>query len=175
MRQRWAMQPGTARSWPARSMTMAAMALMVALLGIAGCATGPARRVSEPTASIQQLTVGTDGVWSVDLRLQNFSSVPMRFDSVTLKLRAGTEAAGELKATPALTIGPESADVTTVTLTPSAAARIAIADALADRRGLDYALEGTITAAADDHKARDYKIKRNSALSPVPGLPGVLR
>ena len=163
MRQRWTMR---------LSATVMAAAC---LLMLSGCVGGPVRRVSEPTASIQQLTVGADGQWSVDLRLQNFSSVPMRFDRVALTLRAGTEIAGELKASPGLTVGPESVDIATVTLAPSAAARIVIADALADRRSLNYSLEGTVDAAAEDRKAREYKIKRNSALSPVPGLPGVMR
>ena len=165
MRQRWAMRLNAA-------ITTAAA---VGLLALAGCTTGPVKRVSEPTASIQQLTVGADGQWTVALRLQNFSNVSMRIDRIALTLRAGSEVAGELQATPALTVGPESADVASVTLTPNAAARIVIADALADRRGLDYTLEGTLSAAAEDHKAREYKIKRNSALSPVPGLPGVMR
>lgn len=145
------------------------------LLALSGCATGPVRRVSEPTASIQQLTVGADGSWTVALRLQNFSNVPMRFDRIALTLRAGTEVAGEVQVSPALTVGSESADIANVTFIPNAAARIVIADTLADRRSLDYSLEGTISAAAEDHKARDYRIKRNSALSPVPGLPGVMR
>lgn len=163
MRSRWTMR------------LSAAITAAACLLALAGCATGPVRRVSEPTASIQQLSVGTDGRWSVELRLQNFSSVPMRFDRIAMTLRAGTEVAGELQASPALTVGPESADIAIVTLAPSAAARIVIADALADRRSMNYSLEGTIDAAAEDRKARDYKIKRNSALSPVPGLPGVMR
>jgi hypothetical protein len=161
--------------WAVRLNAAVTAAVAVCLLALAGCATGPAKRVSEPTASIQELAVGTDGRWTVALRLQNFSSVPMRFDRVALALRASTEVAGELQASPALTIGPESADVVTIVLTPSASARIVIADALADRRGLDYNLEGTISAAAKDRKVRDYKVKRNSALSPVPGLPGVMR
>lgn len=162
MRQRWAIR-------------LSAAIMATGLLSLAGCTGGPVRRVSEPTASIQQLTVGADGQWSVELRLQNFSSVPMRFERLALTLRANTEIAGELQASPALTVGPESADVTTVKLAPSAAARIVIADVLADRRSLNYSLEGTLDAAAEDRKTRDYKIKRNSALSPVPGLPGVMR
>ena len=168
MRQRWAIRP-----WAARA--TATVAAAVALLALAGCIGGPIKRVSEPTASIQQLSVGADGQWSVELRLQNFSSVPMRFDRVALTLRADTELAGELKAEPALTVGPESVEIATVKLAPSAAARILVADVLADRRSLKYALEGTLTAAAEDRKPRDYPIKRNSALSPVPGLPGVMR
>lgn len=158
--------------WMVRA-TTAFVAVMA--LSVAGCALGPVRRVSEPSASIQQLTVGADGRWTVELRLQNYSSVPMRFDRVTLTLRTGDQTAGELRAEPALTIGPESADTTTVTLVPQSGARIVVAGALADRRNLDYVLEGTLGAGAKDKKAHDYKLRRNSALSPVPGLPGTLR
>jgi hypothetical protein len=142
---------------------------------LAACSTGPVKRVSEPTASIQQLEVKADGSWSVELRLQNFSSVPMRFDDLSLEIKADEQDAGILRGAPALTVGPESADIATLNFTPSSAARIIIADALAERRSLKYHLQGTIVAAAKDGRPRDYKIKRNSALSPVPGRPGVLR
>ena len=59
-----------------------ALVLMAALSACGGG--GPVKRVSEPAAGIQQLTVRADGSWSVDLRLDNYSSVPMRFDTVTL-------------------------------------------------------------------------------------------
>lgn len=151
------------------------VALLLACL-LASCASGPPRRVSEPTASIQQLTVRSDGSWSIDLRLQNYSSIPMRFEGVSLAIKLGEEDAGTLQHQPRITIGPETADVTTVTFTPNAGARILLADALADGRGVDYALEGTIDAAPDDReKVRSYEIERKSGLSPVPGLPGVLR
>lgn len=161
--------------WKFRSAAIRAMALAACVLAAAACSTGPVKRVSEPTASIQQLTVGADGAWTVELRLQNFSSVPMRFERVALNLRAGNEAAGELRAEPGLSIGPEAADTAVVKLVPSAAARLVIADALAERRSLDYSLEGTLTAAPQERKSREFKVRRNSALSPVPGLPGVLR
>lgn len=148
----------------------------IACLVIAGCSTGPVRRVSEPAASIQQLTVAADGGWSAELRLQNYSSVPMRFDTVSVDVIVGDAAAGTLRATPALTVGPESADVLTIALSPHSAARIALADALASGRGVAYSLGGTLRAApADRGGARDYPVKRTSQLSPVPGLPGVLR
>ena len=107
---------------------------LVALL-LAGCSSGPVRRVSEPAARLQQLTVLADGSWSLDVRIENFSSIPMRFDSLDLALEvAPAAAAGQVRATPALSIGPESADVITVTLTPQAAAKIALPDALASNR-----------------------------------------
>lgn len=161
--------------WQFRSTAIRAMALAMCVLAVAACSTGPVKRVSEPTASIQQLSVGADGQWTVELRLQNFSSVPMRFERIALDLRAGKESAGTLRAEPGLTIGPEAADTAVVKLVPSAAARLTIADALAERRNLDYSLEGTLVAAPQDRKARDFEIRRNSALSPVPGLPGVMR
>ncbi|TWT18536.1 LEA type 2 family protein [Luteimonas marina] len=153
-----------------------ALAWLLVVLLTACSSGGIPRRVSEPAASVQQLTVEADGRWSIELRLQNYSSIPMRFDSVSFEFKLGDEAAGTLAAQPALTIGPESADVVTVAFDPSANARLLLAGRLADGRGVGYRFEGTINAApADRGKARDYKVKRDSQLSPVPGLPGVLR
>ncbi|MGY0611950.1 MULTISPECIES: NDR1/HIN1-like protein [unclassified Luteimonas] len=148
---------------------------LVVLLATA-CSSGPVRRISEPAASIQQLTVQADGSWSINLRLQNYSSIPMRFDSVDLEVTVGGQDAGALQHAPALEIGPESADVVAVAMVPASSARMVLADALAAGRGVDYGLEGSIQAApADKGSARDYKVTRKSALSPAPGLPGVLR
>ncbi len=148
---------------------------LVALL-LAGCSSGPVRRVSEPAARLQQLTVRADGSWSLDVRIENFSSIPMRFDSLDLALEvAPAAAAGQVRATPALSIGPESADVITVTLTPQAAAKIAVADALASNRTVSYSLRGRIDATPDEGKSRSFDVERSSVLSPAPGLPGVLR
>ena len=149
------------------------LALCAALL--ASCASGPVRRVSEPSARIQQLTVRADGSWSTDLRIENFSSITMRFDRLDVSLTVAGQDAGRLVAQPALSIGKESADVVTVTLAPSAAAKLAVADALAAGRGVDYTLKGTVDATPDEARQRTFKIDRSSALSPAPGLPGVLR
>lgn len=149
--------------------------VLVALL--AACSSGGVpRRVSEPAASIQQLTVQADGTWSVELRLQNYSSIPMRFDRARFDMKVGDESAGTLDVAPGIGIGGESADVVTVAFAPSSNARIVMADALASGRGIRYAIEGTITAMPEDRgRSRDYRFNRESPLSPVPGLPGVLR
>ncbi len=152
---------------------MAAAAMSCLLL--ASCGSGPVRRVSEPAANIQQITVHADGSWSVDLRIDNFSTVPMRFDSVTLAITMGGESAGTLQGRPVLSIGPESADVATLGFTPSSSAKIVIADAFARAGSVDYKLEGTLDAAPEKGSVHSYKIKRSNALSPVPGLAGVLR
>jgi len=148
---------------------------MLGCIALSACGSGPVRRVSEPTANIQQLTVRADGSWSVDLRIENFSSIPMRFDGIALALAVGGEAAGTLQAQPALSIGPESADVATMALQPSPQARIAIADALSRGRSIGYTLDGTLVAAPENAGARTFKLKRDNALNPVPGLAGVLR
>jgi hypothetical protein len=148
---------------------------MLCCIALSACSSGPFRRVSEPTANIQQLTVRADGSWAVDLRIENFSSIPMRFDSIVLALTVGGEAAGTLQAQPALSIGPESADVATMALQPSTQARIAIADTLARGRSIGYTLDGTLSAAPEKAGVRTFKLKRDNTLNPVPGLAGVLR
>jgi hypothetical protein len=150
--------------------------LSIAMIGLlAACGSVPVRRVSEPAARIQQLTVQPNGNWSVELRLENFSSVPMRFDAVDIAVAVADQAAGTLRAQPGVTIGPESADVITVALQPSAGAKLAVADALSGGKSLAYALTGKVDATPDERSQRSFEIKRISALSPAPGLPGVLR
>lgn len=152
----------------------AALLAMVAFV-LAGCASGPVRRISEPAASIQQLTVRADGTWDVQLRLDNFSNVSMRFGATNVQISFDNGAAGSVQTQPQISIGPESADVVNATITPTADGRARIATALADGRSLNYTLGGSVDAAPEDGKPRTYKIKRESALTPVPGLPGALR
>lgn len=156
-------------AWPA-------VLLATTVTFIAGCGSGgPVRRVSEPAASIQQLTVLANGRWDVQLRLNNFSSVPMRFAATNIQIAFDNGAAGTVLAQPQISIGPESADVVSATLTPTGDGRARIATALADGRSLNYTLGGTLEAGPADGKSRTYKIERNSSLTPVPGLAGVLR
>jgi hypothetical protein len=150
-------------------------ALLFSLVALLAACGGPVRRVSEPTAQFQQLTVRADGSWSVELRLQNYSSIPMRFDDVRLAVTVAGQSAGELRTAPALNVGPEAADVVSVQMLPSVAAKVAVADALASGRAVPYALSGEVRATPDKGSQRSFEIERKSALSPAPGLPGVLR
>lgn len=151
-----------------------ATAMMVLLVG--GCGSGgPVRRVSEPAASLQQLTVRADGRWDVQVRLQNYSSVPMQFTAATLDIAFDNGAAASVQAQPQIGIGPESADVFNATITPLPAGRARIATTLADGRSLNYTLSGSLDATPEKGGSRNYKVERTSSLTPVPGLPGVLR
>lgn len=156
-----------------RGLAWASLLLLCAAL--VACSSGPPRRVSQPAASIQQLTVNADGSWSVDLRLQNYSSIPMRFTSATLAITVSDQAAGTLQGAPQISIGPESADVVTLPFKPTVEARIVVADALAGRRSLGYALKGTLDAVPEEGKSRTFDIDARNTLNPVPGLDGVLR
>ncbi|WP_045727233.1 LEA type 2 family protein [Xanthomonas sp. GPE 39] len=149
--------------------------LMMCTTLLSACGDGMVRRVSDPAASLQQLTVNPDGSWKVELRLQNYSSIPMRYDSLRLDLGVGGEAAGTMQATPAISIGPETADVVNVAVRPSSAARLAIADALASHHSLEYTLKGSIAATPEEKKQRTFTIDTHNTLSPAPGLDGVLR
>jgi hypothetical protein len=160
---------------PHRFRPRLALALIViASLTLTACKK-TVKRVSEPAASVQELTVRADGSWTVALRLQNFSSMPMTFDNVSLQLKVSDQDAGQLQLQPALPIGGVSADVVNVELTPSSGARLVMADALAGNRTLGYSLKGTVSATPQEKKQRTFEIDSRSTLNQAPGLPGVLR
>jgi hypothetical protein len=148
--------------------------IVIASLALTAC-NKTVKRVSEPAASVQELTVRADGSWTVALRLQNFSSMPMTFDNVALQLKVSDEDAGQLQLKPALSIGGVSADVVNVDIKPSSGARLVMADALAGNRTLGYSLKGTVSATPQEKKQRNFEIESRSTLNQAPGLPGVLR
>ncbi len=145
--------------------------IVLSTLALAACGNGIVKRVSEPAASLQQLTVRADGNWTVALRLQNFSSMPMTFDDVSLALTVGDSDAGTLQAKPGISIGGTSADVINVDLVPSSAARLVVADALAGNRTLAYGLKGTV-AATPQEKAAQLRYQQPQHPQPGPGPAG---
>lgn len=148
--------------------------LLFCCLVLAACGGGgPRKRVFPPSASVQELTVEADGRWTVALRLQNFSNVTQRFGQVTGTLRVGGHDAGPITLVPDLAVGPESVEIFDLQLAPSPAAAQAVADAIATRRSVRYALDGTITSV--EPSRRSDRFEHDSQLTPVPGLAGVLR
>lgn len=149
--------------------------LLACVLMLAACHHGLVRRVSEPAVSIQQLTVREDGNWTLELRLQNYSTIPMHFDAVALEMQLSGHSAGKLTGSPDISIGPESADVATLTVQPTPMAKMLIADTLTAGRSVPYSLKGTVSATPEDKKQRDFDIDSQNYLNPAPGLTGVLR
>lgn len=151
------------------------LALFAALLGtLAACtgSAGPPRRVWPPQPSIQEMTVQADGSWTLRVRIQNISTVPMRYERVEATLRIAQFEAGRLSLMPGVSVGPNSAETVETTLIPNAEAARAVQDALSSGRGVRYAFEGEI--ASSDPRRTD-RFTHQSVLSPVPGLDGVLR
>lgn len=147
---------------------------LAAAIFLAGCGGGDPwlrKSVFPPRASIQQLEPQADGGWKLQLRLQNFSSVSMTFDSAQGTLEVAGHPAGEVSVTPSLRIGPESADVVDATLKPSPDAARAV-DALHGTGSVRYKLTGKITTS---HPSGEHPYTFEGVLTPVPGLVGVLR
>ena len=132
---------------------------------LASCGSGPVKRVSPPTASVQELVVRTDGSWHLRIRLQNFSNVPMTFSGIAAELEVADVAVGPIKIPLRLDIPGESADVFEVDLTASANARAPAGD-------FPYRLHGTISSS---EPKGEFKFERKSHLSPAPGLANTWR
>jgi hypothetical protein len=147
--------------------------LLLAAIALAACSGGGVkRRINPPRASLQELAVQQDGSWRASVRLQNFSTVSTQFADVDAELEVGGQDAGPLRLQPALSVGPESADVVVVTIAPTAAAKTVVASALASGRSVRYRVAGRIVTS---EPKGTFEFEYESALTPVPGLSGVLR
>lgn len=155
----------------ARLLLWLLVAILAGLLG--ACASGPKKRIFPPSASVQELRVLDDGRWELDLRVQNFSTVAMRFEQLRAELSVAGEPAAAIDHAVADSVPPNSAEVVRITLTPSASAATAVRDALQSRRGLGYRLAGTLSTS--EPGTRQDRFEFDSALTPMPGLEGVLR
>lgn len=140
---------------------LAALALTIFLTA---CGSGPTRRVHPSTASIQQLSVQADGSWKLDIRIQNFSTMPMRYGALKATVTiAGTDV-GEVSITPNMDIVANGGDVVAATLKPSAK--------LPASGDFAYTLKGTIDTS---EPKESFPFERSSRLSPVPGVPDTYR
>ena len=149
----------------------AALALLLLAL-VAGCASGPPKRVFPPQASLQEVRVQPDGQWVAQVRIQNFSTVPMRFSRLEATLTVNGQEASRISIDPGLSVGPGSNELVQHAFTPAAGPRAAVDQALANRRAVRYQLTGRI---ASSEPATDHPFEYQSALDPVPGLTGILR
>lgn len=155
-----------------RRFALLALLLSLSLL-LAACGDGIRERVFPPTVSLQEVAVRPDGRWSLKLRLQNFSNVPMRFDRVDATLKIATAQAGTIALAPGLSVGPESAEIIEHVLLPASAAANHVISASHRGGNVAYVLSGTIVSSEPDSRRDEFEFK--SQLSAVPGLPGVLR
>jgi len=151
---------------------MRGLLLLLLVFGLAACAGGPPRRIFAPEASIQELRIGDDQRWTAQLRIRNYSTVPMTYASLDAEFDLGQTGPMKIAITPDLTVPAGAVDVLEVELTPNAAAREAVAGVLNGGAALRYKLHGEIRSS--DPRGR-YDVDFASALGAVPGLPNVLR
>lgn len=146
--------------------------VLATLALLAACGSGkPVRRINPPAVSIQQLAVQADGRWLIELRIQNFSTVPMRFDTFEAGVEIEGSNAGALFLRPMLEIPGQSADVVEATLAPSREAADRLAEA-ARSGSVGYLLRGGIQTGEPSKK---FPLSQSSRLSPVPGRPNTYR
>lgn len=153
------------------SLLVRAALVLLSLCLLAACGGKPVRRINPPTVSIQQLAVQADGRWTLELRIQNFSTVSMRFDTFEAGLEIEGSNAGALFLRPGLEIPGESADVVTATLAPAREAAERLSEA-ARSGSIGYLLRGGVQTSEPDRK---FPVQQSSRLSPVPGRPNTYR
>ena len=88
-----------------------------------------------------------DGRWELQLRVQNFSTVAMRFDRIEAELLVGGDAAARIDQAIADTIPANSAEIVRIELQAAGSAAEAVRNALDNRRGVGYRLEGHLTTS----------------------------
>lgn len=149
--------------------------LLICMLSACGA---PRKSMFPPTISVQQLKVQPDGHWHMQMRILNNSYGPMDFRALHLTMSIDNEPATAIDADIELAIPPLSADVTGVTIQPSADAVRALA-AIADKGssgGLAYTLQGVASAIPDkSDKPRDFEVDSHDWLSAVPGIADTYR
>ena len=139
--------------------------VILASVMLVSCGGGPVKRVSPPTASVQELSIRADGSWHLQIRVQNFSNISMTFSTIDAELEIADRAVGKITLPFKLDIPGESADVFESNLTPLAGTR-------PDAGEFAYRLHGTITSS---EPKGSFKFERKSRLSPAPGLPDTWR
>lgn len=145
-----------------------------AALLLAGC-TGVGTKLQPPTASIQQLTVNSDGTWAAIVRFQNYSyDTGMHVYSIDADLTLNDKPAGHIALSPALDIPAMDADIATASFKPDAAGAAALA--AAKRNAVQYALKGSLSVGkGTTGKAQSFKLDGKGYISPVPGVSNIWR
>lgn len=153
---------------------LAAAALLGAIVSLTGCASF-GTKLQPPGASIQQLTVQSDGTWAAIVRVQNNSyDTGMHVFAIDATLSLNGKPAGHITISPSLDIPAMDADVATVTLKPDPAGATALDTA--KRNAVAYELKGTLSVAKDAKgKPEPFKLDGNGFISPVPGVSNIWR
>jgi hypothetical protein len=145
--------------------------VLLAACGGGRTQSGLIRRINPPTAGIDGLSLQPAAV-RVTVRLQNYSTIPMRYGAVEAAVRIDGRDAGLLRFVADIEVPGLSSDTVAAELSVDAATRGLLDAAAASGRPFDYALEGDIETVEPEQR---FDFKHESRLSPVPGRPGEFR
>jgi len=160
-------------NFPSLLVRLASAGVLLALLAACGGAPGVRPQINPPSLSIQELRVLDDGSWSLSLRLQNFSNVVMRMDSIEARLEIAGQEAARLSLRPGLDVPANSAEILQAQVTPDAQARQGLEQALNATGSVRYQFKGRIRSS--EPRVRNDEFEFSSLLNRTPGLEGVLR
>ena len=162
------------RPSPTLPRALLVLGLACATLALAGCF-GAGTKLQPPTASIQQLTVNSDGTWAAVVRFQNYSyDTGMHVYAIDADLTLNGKPAGHVAFSPALDIPAMDADIATATFKPDAGGAAALA--AAKRNAVQYELKGTLSVGKGEKGgAQSFKLDGKGYISPVPGVSNIWR
>ena len=146
-------------------MLKALIALSLPVLLVACASDGPPKRINPPTVSIQEVRM-EGGQCALRLRIQNHSTVSMRFDALSFeRFDLDGRALAPLSMAPDLDVAPYTGEPFQHT--------IDCPDMTEGASELVYRLSGRITSTEPGR--RNFDFSHRSRLLPVPGLGGVYR
>jgi hypothetical protein len=142
------------------------------VLILSACSSTPRVRYFPPQASLQQLQRLPDGQWQVQLRMQNFSTGAMQFNSLSLNVRFQDGEPLRLDSNDTLKVGANSAEILNLRMNIPAAQQSLLNERLAKLQSVRYSLQGDVRSI-DPNKT--YPLAYEGRLNPAPGLDGVFR
>lgn len=140
--------------------------LFTVVVALSACSAGrPKERINPPDVSLQEVRVDGERC-SVRLRIQNHSTVGMRFNALTLdRLSLDGRELGPLSLVPDIDVPPNTGEPIDH--------EMSCAGMAANASELVYRLQGRIETT--EPGKRRFDIEHRSRLLPVPGLTGVYR
>ncbi|MGH8153318.1 MAG: hypothetical protein ACREPF_11390 [Rhodanobacteraceae bacterium] len=162
------------RSPRRRLHTLSMVVIALAVVFLAGCST-MGTKLQRPDASIQQLTVNSDGTWAVVVRFQNNSfDTGMHVYAIDAGLTLNGKPTGQITVSPGLDIPAMDADIATASIRPEAAGAAVLGGAKGGQ--VHYELKGTLSVGkGSTGKARQFQLHGNGYISPVPGVSNIWR
>lgn len=133
---------------------------------LSACSAGrPKERINPPNLSLQEVRIDGDRC-SLRLRIQNHSTVGMRFSTLTIdRVTLDGRELGPLTLTPNIDVPPHTGEPIDHD--------VACTDMPANASELIYRLQGRVETTEPGR--RRFDVEHRSRLLPVPGLTGVYR